>query len=318
MHKTVLLNESIEQLKLKNGDIVVDATLGMGGHTIELARAVGETGKIIAIDMDSVAIDEAKKRIKKEEEALLKRIIFVKDNFKNIDKIVVGQGTSATKVKGVLADLGWRIEQIGDPKYGLSFNVDARLNMRLGGKEEGTEDAFDIVNSWSSEDLERLFRELGEEKFSRKIAIAIKEAREEKQIQTTIELAKIIEKTVGFASKKYGKKIHPATKVFQALRIQVNSELNNLNTFLQNAFDILQKEGRLAIISFHSIEDRIVKNFFKEQTKGCVCPKEFPICQCGKKPRARLITKRPIISGEVELADNRRARSAKLRVVEKI
>lgn len=318
MHKTVLLKESIEQLNLKKGDVAIDATLGMGGHTIELARAVGDKGKVIAIDMDSVAIDEAEKRIALEEKALLKRIIFVKDNFKNIDKVVVGQGTPAVKIKGVLADLGWRIEQISDPAYGLSFNVDAKLNMRLGEKEAGTEDAFDIINSWSAQDLERLFRELGEEKFSRKIAIAIENSREERPIETTKQLAEIVEGAIGSFGKKFGRKIHPATKVFQALRIQVNSELNNLNSFLKNSFDVLESGGRLAIISFHSIEDRIVKNSFRTFAKGCICPKESPICQCGKKPRAIIITRKPIVSNEDELSENPRARSAKLRVLEKI
>ncbi len=318
MHKTVLLEESVEQLNLENGDVVIDATLGMGGHTIKLAQAVGEKGRVIAIDMDAVAIKEAKERIKKEDKDLLKRIIFVKDNFKNIDKIVAGQGTPTIKIKGVLADLGWRIEQISDPTYGMSFNVNARLNMHLGRKEEGEEDAFDIINSWSVEDLERLFRELGEERFSRRIATAIGEYREDKQIETTLELAEIVEAAAGFSNKKFGSKIHPATKVFQALRIQVNGELNNLNIFLRKSFDVLQKKGRIAIISFHSIEDRIIKNSFKDYAKGCICPKEFPICQCGKKPKAKLITRKPIISNKKELSENRRARSAKLRVIEKI
>lgn len=317
MHKTVLLDESVKGLDLKEGDVVVDATLGMGGHTIELARAVGKKGKVIAIDMDQIAISEAKERIQKEDKELLNRIIFIQDNFKNIDTIMAGKGTSAASVKGVLADLGWRIEQISDPKYGLSFNVDAKLNMRLGETEDGTEDAFDIINSWSAEDLERLFRELGEERFSRRIAIAIDRVRKEKAIETTTQLAQIIEKNVGFLGKKQRRRIHPATKVFQALRIQVNGELNNLNIFLQKSFDVLQKEGRLAVISFHSIEDRIVKKFFKSLTKGCECPKEFPICQCGKEPKAKFITRKPIISAETELADNRRARSAKLRIIEK-
>lgn len=317
MHKTVLLKESVEGLDLKDGDVAIDATLGMGGHTIELARAVGAKGTVIAIDMDPIAISEAKERIQKEDKELLNRIIFVQDNFKNIDTIMAGKGTSATVVNGILADLGWRIEQIDDPKYGLSFNVDAKLNMRLGEKEEGTEDAFDIINSWSAEDLERLFRELGEEKFSRKIAIAIDKARNEEAIETTTQLAQIIEKNVGFIKKRQGRRIHPATKVFQALRIQVNGELNNLNIFLQKSFDVLGENGRLAVISFHSIEDRIVKKFFKSLMKGCECPKEFPICQCGKKPKARAVTRKPIISGEVELAENRRARSAKLRIIEK-
>ncbi|MBT3356034.1 16S rRNA (cytosine(1402)-N(4))-methyltransferase RsmH [bacterium] len=320
MHKTVLLAESAFQLNLKKGDVVVDATLGMGGHTIELAKIVGEKGRVIAIDMDAVAIREAKNRIKKEHKEFLDRIIFVKDNFKNIDKIVAGQGTSAIKVKGVLADLGWRIEQINDPAYGLSFNVDARLNMRLdeaGDSPEDSEDAFDIINSWSADDLERLFRELGEERFSKRIVIAIKEARKEKEIKTTMELANIIEESVGHRGRKGERKIHPATKVFQALRIQVNSELNNLNVFLENALKVLEKDGRLAIISFHSIEDRIVKNFCKSGTKGCVCPKEFPICKCGKEPKLKLITKKPIIPSDLELKENRRARSAKLRVIQK-
>lgn len=315
MHKTVLLEESVEQLNLKEGAVVVDATLGMGGHTIELAKAVGTSGKVIGIDMDQSAIDGASERIKAECPELAERIIFAKGNFKDIDKIVAEQGFE--KVDGILADLGWRIEQINDPEYGLSFRTEARLDMRLGKDiDEEQESAFEIINGWEVADLERLFRELGEERFSKRASLAIESSRQGTEIETTTQLAKIIEEAIG--GRYAGKRIHPATKIFQALRIQVNGELNSLNIFLKKGFSSLQKSGRLAVISFHSIEDRIVKKFFKSYAGGCVCPKEFPICRCGNEPKLKLVTRKPITPHAQELDENIRARSAKLRVVEKI
>ncbi len=321
MHKTVLLKECVDQLNLEKGDTVIDATLGMGGHTIELAKKVGSTGKVITVDMDAVAIEETKKRILKIDKELLERIVFVQDNFRNIDKIVVGQGTSATCVKGILADLGWRIEQINDPVYGLSFNVDAKLNMKLGDdfnkSDVESENAFEIVNNWEVDELTKLFRELGEERYARSISLEIENVRNSEKIETTLQLAKIVEDAIDNRGKKH-RRIHPATKVFQALRIQVNGELNSLNDFLSKAIDILAPSGRLAVISFHSIEDRIVKKFFKSKANGCTCPKDFPVCVCGNKAVIKLVRRKPIISTEEELKDNPRARSAKLRVVEKI
>lgn len=318
MHKTVLLEESVQGLNLREGDVVIDATLGMGGHTIELAKKVGATGKVIAIDMDKAAILAAQKRVENEDKELLKRIIFVQDNFRNIDKIVVEQGTSATRIKGILADLGWRIEQINDPEYGMSFQVDAKLNMYLGGNSQDVgENAFQIINSWEVEELTKLFKELGEERFSKAIALRIADVRSESEIETTKQLADLIEEVVSRFEKGY-QKLHPATRVFQALRIQVNGELNSLNEFLEKSEKILCSGGRLAVISFHSIEDRIVKRFFKSNLGKCICPKEMPMCMCGRKALFKEISSKPILPSSKELESNARSRSAKLRIVEKI
>lgn len=314
MHKTVLLKESVEVLEVEEGDVIADATLGVGGHSIELAKLVGEKGKVIVFDIDPKAIEEFQNRIEKDFPELKSRFESVNDNFANISERVRELGFSETD--GVLADLGWRIEQIENEEYGMSFMKEAPLDMRMGDRSEGSLNASEIINSWDEQQLADLFWKYGEERNSRKAARAIVEARTEKKIETTKELGDILAKRLGSFYRK--SRIHPATKIFQALRIEVNNEFDNLEKFLDGAKEILKPEGRIAVISFHSLEDRIVKSYFRSNTGGCVCPKGIPICVCGAKAVLKIITKKPIVPTTQELEANPRARSAKLRVAEKI
>ncbi len=321
-HITVLLDEAVEVLNIKEGDVVVDATLGAGGHTLKLLEKVGESGKVIGIDLDQQAIEEFEKKIKKidlqNKTILTNRLILVNDNFKNLQNIInrlyVRGDIKQDKVDGILADLGWRIEQVQDVRYGMSFQQDAPLNMRMDGQKGGLT-AWEIINEWSEEELATIFKELGEEQMAGKIAREIILQRENKKIDRTGELAELIKNIRG--NKERGKN-HPATKVFQALRIVVNEELGNLNIFLEQSVELLKSKGRLAIISFHSLEDRLVKNFFRAKARGCVCPKEIPVCVCDNEPEIKLIRRKGIKPSKEELKNNRRARSARLRVGEKV
>ncbi len=321
-HITVLLDEAVEVLNIKEGDVVVDATLGAGGHTLKLLEKVGESGKVIGIDLDQQAIEEFEKKIKKidlqNKTILTNRLILVNDNFKNLQNIInrlyVRGDIKQDKVDGILADLGWRIEQVQDVRYGMSFQQDAPLNMRMDGQKGGLT-AWEIINEWSEEELATIFKELGEEQMAGKIAREIILQRENKKIDRTGELAELIKNIKG--NKERGKN-HPATKVFQALRIVVNEELGNLNIFLEQSINLLKSKGRLAIISFHSLEDRLVKNFFRAKARGCVCPKEIPVCVCDNEPEIKLIRRKGIKPSKEELKNNRRARSARLRVGEKV
>lgn len=311
MHIPVLLEESIESLKIKKGDVVVDATLGAGGHSLKIAQKVGEKGKVVAIDIDAGAIEEFKQKIGSEHPDLQKRFIFIQGNFACLRTHLEEQ--KIKKVNGILADLGWRIEQVRDKKYGMSFLEDSRLDMRLD-RDQSRESAFEIVNNLEEKELERIFCEFGEEKNSRKIAREIAKRRKESPIETTMQLADLVESV----SRRGKSGIHPATRVFQALRIKVNNELENVEKFLSGSLELLESKGRVSVITFHSLEDRIVKKFFQSNARGCVCPKEFPICICGKKERIKIITKKPVVPSLQELKKNPRSRSAKLRVAEKI
>ncbi len=321
-HITVLPDEAVEALNIKEGDVVVDATLGTGGHTLKLLEKVGESGKVVGIDLDRKAIGEFEKKIKKidldNKTNLANRLILVNDNFKNLQNIIsrlyVRGDIKQDKVDGILADLGWRIEQVQDIRYGMSFQQDAPLNMRMDGRKDGLT-ARQIVNEWSEEELVKIFKELGEEQMAGRIAREIVLRRTAKKINRTGELAELIKDVKG---NKTRSKNHPATKVFQALRIVVNEELGNLNIFLEQAVELLKSKGRLAIISFHSLEDRLVKNFFRAKARGCVCPKEIPVCVCDNEPEIKLIKRKGIKPSKGELKNNRRARSARLRVGEKI
>ncbi len=321
-HITVLLDEAVDALQVKEGNVVVDATLGAGGHTLELLKRVGDEGRVIGIDLDKQAIEDFKKKIKRKDlnnkTNLTSRLILVNDNFKNLQNIIgrlyVGGDIKQNKVDGILADLGWRIEQIESERYGMSFRQDAPLSMRMDGQKDGLT-AWRIINEWSEEEIEKVFKEFGEEKMAGKITKEIVLRRRDKKINTTGELAELIKDVKGNEMKNRN---HPATKVFQALRIAVNEELDNLNVFLEQAVGLLNNKGRLAIISFHSLEDRSVKNFFRVKARGCVCLKEIPVCVCGQKPEIKLIKRKGVTPGEPELKNNRRARSARLRVGEKI
>ncbi len=309
-HIPVLLGETIEMLQIKKGSVVVDATLGSGGHTVELAKRVGKNGKVVSIDVDKKAIEQTKKRLRSEHPDLFSRIVFVNDNFSSLEKILEKLGIP--RVHSVVADFGWRIEQIEDEKYGMSFRKESKLNMRLD-QRVNVLTAHEIINNWNVRQLEEIFRKYGEERSARQIAKAIVETRRDGEIDTTTELAKIIE-----LKYKQKHRLHAATKVFQALRIVVNDELNNLERFLEQSLSKLEKGGRIAVISFHSLEDRIVKKFFQTNARGCVCPKEFPLCVCGKKRILEIVTKKPLMATETEIKKNPRSRSARLRVAQKV
>ncbi|MFZ2192912.1 MAG: 16S rRNA (cytosine(1402)-N(4))-methyltransferase RsmH [Candidatus Moraniibacteriota bacterium] len=307
IHKSVLLEEAIDALNLKEGMTVIDATLGGGGHSLEIIRKIGSSGKLIAFDADELAIEKFQVEMKKRD---LENIILVNVNFRNLTKELEELGIE--KVDAILADIGYSSDQLESKERGISFQLEAPLDMRFDQKQELT--AKKIVNEYSQKELERILREYGEEKFARNIVRGILKYREKKLFENTKELAEIIEENVP-GKYRYGK-IHPATKTFQAIRIEVNQELESLREFVPSALGSLKPRGRLAVISFHSLEDRIVKELFRENARGCICPKNFPICLCHEKAKVKIVTKKPIIAQGKELEDNPRARSAKLRICE--
>jgi len=324
-HVTVLLDEAVESLDIQEGDVIIDATLGAGGHTLKILEKIGRTGNVIAFDLDKQAIEEFIDVNGLEMESmgniftgLEGRLILVNDNFKNIqdilDSLYARGGIKIAKVDGILADLGWRIEQIQDERYGMSFQSEMTLDMRMSPETQKLT-AREIINEWGEEELADIFRELGGEAYfdSKKIAKKIIDERVKGEINSTIQLVELI--TGVKANIKVG--INPATKVFQALRITVNKELSNLNIFLESSFDGLKSKGRLVVISFHSLEDRLVKKFFRAKARGCVCPKELPMCVCHSEKRAKVIRRRAIKESDEVLKDNPRARSARMRVLEK-
>jgi 16S rRNA (cytosine1402-N4)-methyltransferase len=310
MHIPVLLKEVIEMMNLKDGQVVVDATLGGGGHAEKILERIGTRGKIVAIDLDEKAIEENKNKFSDHKD----QIYFVNDNFANLGKAL--EKIKIKKVDAILADLGWRMDQVEKAEYGISFRKEGPLDMRMNASSSHGVTAEKIINDWDEKELVEIFKKYGEEKHSGLAAKSIVIARKKKEIKTTSELSEILEKSLGRYYRN--KKIHPATKVFQALRITVNQELENLEKFLPQALDDLKKGGYLAVIAFNSLEDRIVKKFFQANARGCICPKEFPICNCGQKPRLKIVTSKPVIPGEEELRNNPRSRSAKLRVIQKI
>ncbi|HEX7586409.1 MAG TPA: 16S rRNA (cytosine(1402)-N(4))-methyltransferase RsmH [Patescibacteria group bacterium] len=311
IHKPVLLKESIEGLNLKEGAVVVDATLGGGGHSREILKRIGKKGKLIALDIDEEAIKNFSSKFE-ERKPKAGNFLAVKDNFVNLKNILGGLGVET--VDAILADLGYSSDQMEDRERGLSFQKDAPLDMRLDRSLKIT--AKKIVNEYAQSELEKILKIYGEEKFARGITRKIVEQRKNKPIETTLELVKIIESAV--PEKYQHGKISPATKTFQALRIEVNRELENLEKFIPQAIEVLAPGGRLGIISFHSLEDRIVKNIFRVQARGCLCPKDFPQCVCGKEAQVKIITRKPLVPGDWEIKENPRARSAKLRIAEKI
>ncbi len=315
-HRTVLLKEAVEALNIKKGDVVVDATLGAGGHALEILRLIGEEGKLIAFDVDKKAVDDFEKRVAENFPDLRERLILVVDNFKNIKKVIrelQARGEiKKGKVDAVLADLGWRVEQVRDERYGMSFRKKMPLKMSLNGNDAELT-AEKIINEWSEDELKNVFQLLGEEREAGRIARKIVESRQKKRIVTTTQLANLITE----AKKIRNGRIHPATKVFQALRIVVNAELSNLESFLEGATDVLESEGRLVVISFHSLEDRTVKKFFRAKARGCVCPEELPVCVCGQSNQFVILQKKGVRPSSAELKENPRARSAVLRILKK-
>jgi 16S rRNA (cytosine1402-N4)-methyltransferase len=310
-HRPVLLKETIELLNLKKGDVVVDATLGGGGHSTSILEKISDSGKLVAIDADIDAIERFKSEIKNKKSKKEKNIFLVNDNFANLENILAE--LEIKKVDAIMADLGWSSDQLIG--RGMSFQEDEDLDMRLDQSQEL--DAKKVVNEYSQEDLERIIRDYGEEKFFKKISRRIIEYRNNKKIKTTGELRKIIERAAG-KWRGHGK-IHPATRTFQAIRIEVNGELENLKKFIPEAIGSLKTGGRLGVIAFHSLEDRIVKKIFRENARGCIFTDEITGRKIVKTPPViRIITKKPIVPGERETKENPRARSAKLRVAEKI
>ena len=306
-HKPVLLRECIDGLNIDPAGIYVDATLGRAGHSREIARRL-TTGRLICIDRDQAALDAAPGRL----EGLMDRVTLVHGNFGDLADIL--DRLKLDKLSGVLADLGVSSPQLDDASRGFSYMADAPLDMRMDQSEALT--ARTVVNEWPQEEIRRILFQFGEERYAPAIAAAIVRAREKAPIETTLELVDIIRSAMPAHALR--EKQHPAKRSFQAIRIAVNDELSAADKLIQAAVPALAPGGRLAIISFHSLEDRIVKNAFAAFAKGCTCPPDFPVCVCGKKPVIRLVNKKPIVSGEEELNENARARSAKLRIAEKL
>lgn len=305
LHIPVLLNQTIEGLDIKKNGVYVDGTLGGAGHSKEILKKGIKT--LIGIDQDVDALKEAKKNL-----SGFDNCIFVHDNFENIDKIL--SNLKISEVDGILVDIGVSSYQIDSAERGFSFRFDSKLDMRMDQSQSFS--AFELVNTYSEENLARVIKDYGEEKFAKSIARHIVKARAEKPIETTKQLEDIILKSVPRYKGQDGKS--NVQRTFQAIRIEVNHELDALSSFIEKAVQLLKPKGRLAIISFHSLEDRIVKQKFKELATGCICPPDFPICVCGHKAVARLITKHPEVASSEELKQNPRSASAKLRIIEKL
>lgn len=310
-HIPVLLEEALFYLELQPGMKVIDATLGGGGYAREIVRRISPHGIFIGIDRDQETLSNVQDELKELGNTMDVAIYLFNRNYSEIEEIVKEIGIE--QVDGIVADLGFSSLQMEDAQRGLSFMKDGPLDMRMNRKGD-IEMAQDVVNNKSKEELEKIFREYGQERYSRKIVRAIEMYRKDKNIQTTKELKEIIEGAVG---KREGK-IHPATRVFQAIRMEVNQEMYHLEEFLEHSMHILEKNKRLAVISFHSGEDVRVKKFLRENARGCICPKTFPVCRCGRSPRIRIITKKAIKPQEEEIEKNVRSRSARLRVAERL
>ena len=306
-HKSVLLDECIDALAIKPEGIYLDGTLGGAGHSLEIVSRL-TTGRLNGVDRDRVALAAAQERLKD----YLPRVTFVHSNFSELDRIL--EELQIPAVDGMLFDLGVSSPQLDDALRGFSYMADAPLDMRMDRDDPLT--AGEIVNRWPQEELRRILYEYGEERYAPQIAAAIVRSREKKPIETTLELVDIIRSAM--PPQALREKQHPAKRSFQAIRIAVNDELSSVSKMMQAAIRRLKPGGRLAVITFHSLEDRIVKSEMQQAARGCTCPPEFPVCVCGKKPQIRLVTRKPIVSGAKELEANPRARSAKLRVAEKL
>ncbi|SNX52796.1 16S rRNA (cytosine(1402)-N(4))-methyltransferase RsmH [Thermoanaerobacterium sp. RBIITD] len=304
-HKSVLLKETIEYLKIKPDGIYVDGTLGGGGHSYEILKLI-EKGKLIAIDRDMDAISAASEKLKE-----FNNVVYVHDNYKNIKDIL--KKFNIANVDGILLDLGVSSYQLDKAKRGFSYMHDAPLDMRMDKESQLTADY--IVNKYSEDDIARILNDYGEEKWAKRIAKFIVDEREKSPIKTTFQLVDIIKNAIPASARRKGP--HPAKRTFQAIRIEVNDELKGLDNAISDMIDVLKPEGRIAIITFHSLEDRIVKNTYRKLENPCTCPPQMP-CTCGKKPVIKIITKRPITPEKNEIEINPRARSAKLRIAEKL
>ena len=304
-HISVLLNECIDNLNIRPDGIYVDGTMGGGGHSLEIAKRL-TTGRLICIDQDPNAHEAAGKRLAEYKD----RITFVRDNFGNIKSIL--DSLEIEKIDGMLLDIGVSSHQLDEAERGFSYQQDAPLDMRM--NPDRPFSAYDVVNGYDEDELDRVIFTYGEERWARRIAQFIVKEREAKPIETTGELVDIIKKAVPKGARKDGP--HPAKRTFQAIRIEVNGELEVLQRAIDDVAARLAVGGRLCIITFHSLEDRIVKEAFRKQENPCICPPQFPVCVCGKKPLGRVITRKPILPSKEELEENPRSRSAKLRVME--
>ena len=307
-HKSVLLYETVDELNIKPDGIYVDGTLGGGGHSYEIAGRLSEGGRLIGIDQDEDAIKAASKRL----EPYMDRVTIVRNNYCNMDKVLDELGID--KVDGIMLDLGVSSYQLDAADRGFTYNVDTALDMRMDQRQEIT--AKDIVNEYSEFDLYRIIRDYGEDRFAKNIAKHIVAARQEKPIETTFELNDIIQAAIPMKVRATGG--HPSKRTYQAIRIELNKELEVLENSIDMMIDRLKPEGRLCIITFHSLEDRIVKTRFRNNENPCTCPPSFPACVCGKVPKGRVITRKPVVPTDEEINENSRSKSSKLRVFERV
>ena len=307
-HKSVLLYETVDELNIKPDGIYVDGTLGDGGHSYEIAKRLSEGGRLIGIDQDEDAIKAASKRL----EPYMDRVTIVRNNYCNMDKVLDELGID--KVDGIMLDLGVSSYQLDAADRGFTYNVDTALDMRMDQRQEIT--AKDIVNEYSEFDLYRIIRDYGEDRFAKNIAKHIVAARQEKPIETTFELNDIIKAAIPMKVRATGG--HPSKRTYQAIRIELNKELEVLENSIDMMIDRLKPEGRLCIITFHSLEDRIVKTRFRNNENPCTCPPSFPACVCGKVPKGRVITRKPVVPTDEEINENSRSKSSKLRVFERV
>lgn len=304
-HSPVMLEECMEALNIDPEGIYVDGTAGGGGHSSEIAKRL-TSGRLISFDKDPDAIKAAGERLKEYKTAQV-----VRSDFAYVDRVLSEMGIE--KIDGMLMDLGVSSYQIDNAERGFSYHNDGKLDMRM--SKEGLS-AYDIVNGYEARAIEKILWEYGEEKFARRIASNIEKRRMERPIETTFELAEIVKESIPAAARREGG--NPSKRTFQAIRIAVNSELNSLSEGLDRAFERLKPGGRIAVLTFHSLEDRIVKQKFADWCRGCVCPPDFPVCVCGRTPEGRLVNRKPIEASEEELLRNKRSKSAKLRAIEKI
>ncbi len=307
-HTSVLLHECIDALNIRDGYTYIDCTAGGGGHSLEIAKRLGKNSRLICFDRDKAAIKAAKERLREYTD----KVTFVNDNFSSLENIL--SDMKITNLGGVLADLGCSSYQFDAPERGFSYMHNSSLDMRMDTDSPLT--AYNIVNEYSEADLKRIIYEYGEERFAPRITSEILKNRIIKPIETTYELSDIIKNAIPKAARIDGP--HPAKRTFQAIRIEVNGELDVIEPLIKISASALCDSGRIAIISFHSLEDRLVKQSYKKLSSGCTCPRDFPVCVCGNKAMLKEITKKPILPSDKELNDNPRSRSAKLRVAEKI
>ncbi len=306
-HKSVLLYETVDSLNIKPDGIYVDGTLGGGGHAFEVASRLGENGRLIGIDQDADAIKAATERL----EPFKEKVTIVRSNYRNIREVLTGLGIQ--KVDGIYLDLGVSSYQLDTAERGFTYRENAPLDMRMDQRNEKT--AADIVNDYTEMELFRVIRDYGEDKFAKNIAKHIVRSRENGRIETTDQLVEIIKAAIPAKMRMEGG--HPAKRTFQAIRIELNKELEVLTDSIDTMIDLLNPDGRLSIITFHSLEDRIVKLRFRDNENPCVCPPNLPVCVCGKKSKGKVITRKPIIPADEEIEENKRSKSSKLRVFER-